>query len=1018
MSTVTSQSQIGARRERLPQSLHRRFEAIVFDWDGTAVPDRRADGALIRHQLEQLITLGVDLAVTSGTHVENIDGQLRARPTGPGHLYFCVNRGSEVYECDASGVRLLHRRQATATEDAALDRAAERAAAALVAQGLTPAPITPRFNRRKVDLLPLPDWQDPPKAQIAALVDAVGNCLRAHGIGSLAAAVELATREARAAGLDDPRVTTDGKYVEIGLTDKSDSLDWLMKRWWRRGIGPALVAIAGDEMGPLGGMRGSDHYMLVPGAERAAVLSVGVEPEGVPPEVVHVGGGPAAFLAFLGDQAIRHEGHELPGIDVDALWSVTVLGADHKLERVRQVILTLGSGTISSGGAPCMQHPTVTPTVFVNGAFEGQGEETHLLPCPIWQDTSAILPHEAELQRVLDLRTGVLWQEVVDATTRVRALSLAALHRPGVVALAIEALDLRPDSVVSLRLPDQEDAHGWGINGTDYQHVSDEGTSVTVSATAQTFTAPTGARVDRVAHYRRDDGDSFSARETDDVEDLLRQHREAWASRWERADVVIEGDDELQHAVRFALFHLMSQVPDDGEAFVGARGLSGDAYRGHVFWDADVFVLPFLVLTHPAAARAMLEYRIRRLPAARARAASFGKDGARFPWESAVTGEDVTPKLMSDQTGREVIVRTGEYEEHIAADVAWAACFYADWTGDAEFMAGPGADLVIDTARYWASRCRRDPAGRVHIDAVIGPDEYHEIVNDNAFTNVMARWNLRRALQLHDDGLRRLTDDERRHWGALAAGMVDGYDPATQLYEQFAGFYALDVFDLSKAVSRRPVAADLLFGQDLVSRSQIIKQADVLMLHHMVPEEVAPGSLGPNLAYYEPRTAHGSSLSPGIHAGLLARAGRLDEALELLRLVGRLDLDDVTSTTAGGLHLATLGTLWQALAFGFAGLRLTPDGVALDPHLPPEWNMFQLPLEVRGSRLTITIRRDDLEIDGESRIVVHLPGGVELHPSSERPATARRDSRGEWLADSPPPSHRTRADVAIASTLD
>jgi len=157
MSTVTSQPQIGARREHLPQSLHRRFEAIVFDWDGTAVPDRRADGALIRHQLEQLITLGVDLAVTSGTHVENIDGQLRARPTGPGHLYFCVNRGSEVYECDASGVRLLHRRQATATEDAALDRAAERTAAALVTQGLTPAPITPRFNRRKVDLLPLPE---------------------------------------------------------------------------------------------------------------------------------------------------------------------------------------------------------------------------------------------------------------------------------------------------------------------------------------------------------------------------------------------------------------------------------------------------------------------------------------------------------------------------------------------------------------------------------------------------------------------------------------------------------------------------------------------------------------------------------------------------------------------------------------------------------------------------------------------------------------------------------------------
>jgi trehalose/maltose hydrolase-like predicted phosphorylase len=174
------------------------------------------------------------------------------------------------------------------------------------------------------------------------------------------------------------------------------------------------------------------------------------------------------------------------------------------------------------------------------------------------------------------------------------------------------------------------------------------------------------------------------------------------------------------------------------------------------------------------------------------------------------------------------------------------------------------------------------------------------------------------------------------------------------------------------------------------------------MLHHMVPDEVAPGSLAANLAYYEPRTAHGSSLSPGIHAGLLARTGRLGEAVELLQLVGRLDLDDVTGTTAGGLHLAAMGSLWQALAFGFAGLRLVPDGVALEPHLPPQWDTLKLPLQVRGSSLTITIHDDYLEVVAGAPVLVHLPEGVELRASRERSAIARRDNNGQWRAASPP----------------
>jgi trehalose/maltose hydrolase-like predicted phosphorylase len=186
-------------------------------------------------------------------------------------------------------------------------------------------------------------------------------------------------------------------------------------------------------------------------------------------------------------------------------------------------------------------------------------------------------------------------------------------------------------------------------------------------------------------------------------ESLLVAHRAAWAERWEEADVLIEGDPDLQKAVRFGLFHLMASVADSDEAAVGARGLTGPGYRGHVFWDSDVFVLPFLAATHPAAARAMLEYRVRRLPAAREAAAERGCAGARFPWESARVGVDVTPTVAKDQTGRVRAIRTGHLEEHIVADVAWAAACYVDWTGDQAFASGPGRDILVETARYWTS---------------------------------------------------------------------------------------------------------------------------------------------------------------------------------------------------------------------------------------------------------------------------------------------------------------------------
>jgi len=326
-----------------------------------------------------------------------------------------------------------------------------------------------------------------------------------------------------------------------------------------------------------------------------------------------------------------------------------------------------------------------------------------------------------------------------------------------------------------------------------------------------------------------------------------------------------------------------------------------------------------------------------------------------------VDGDDVTPVTAQLPTGQVIPVRTGSLEEHIVADIAWSAACYQDWTGDVPFAASAGRDLLVETARYWASRVRYDHDGRAHIEGVIGPDEYHELVDDNAFTNVMARWNLRRAASAEG-----ITSEERAAWRAIADALVDGYDPSTRLYEQYRGFFDLEAILIAEVSPRRPIAADVLLGIERTAQAQVIKQPDVLMLHHLVPDEVAVDSLRPNLDFYDPRTAHGSSLSPAIHAGLLARDGRPEAALKWLNIAARMDLDDLTGSTAGGLHLATMGGVWQALVFGFAGVRACPDHLRIDPRLPPQWRSLSVGLRYQGEPLRLHVGSQSVEIETEA----------------------------------------------------
>ncbi len=992
----------------------RRFEAVVFDWDGTAVPDRRADASALGALVEECSALGLHLAVVSGTHVGNVAPQLGARPSGPGEVWLALNRGSELFCLGRDGPKLLARREATPDEDAALSAAAERTVAVLAARGLHAEIVSSRLNRRKIDLIPEPEWADPPKAMIDRLLAAVLDRLGRAGIGGLEEAVALARAEAAAAGLTQARVTSDAKHVEIGLTDKSDSARALLDRLAAVGVGPGLVLVVGDEMGPLGGLPGSDALLLVPEADGATAVSVGIEPGGVPGGVCHLGGGPDRFRALLADQCDRRRRGEPPGADPDPRWSLRVAGVDLETERATEARLTLADGRVGTTGAPLLGHPAATGWVLVAGVYHGEGPDTELLPGPLWSRLSGPLPPGAELRRHLDLRSGILTEQVRhDAgpggpagpgRIDLRSARWSSLADPGTGVLWRTGPG--PPAPPGLLLPpaDGRAVTTGRVGEVCWMRVEGRPAGIVAAATEQPLVtleseSPTdsssgftgasdddralppnaSARV-RIARFVADPESVPDVAEAVEAlhgvavthrERLLDAHRRAWGARWAAGGARIDGDDDLDLGVRLGLFHLIASVTDRGEAAVGARGLTGPGYKGHVFWDADTYVLPYLAATHPPAARAMLEYRIRRLPAARAEAARRGLAGARFPWESARTGVDVTPPFTRDRTGRVIPIRTGAMEEHITAQVAWAADCYLAWTGDEAFAAGPGRDLFIETARYWASRIRLDPQGGGHLYGVIGPDEYHEPVDDNAFTNLMARWNLRRAAAL--DGV---AAAERDRWLELADALVDGYDPATGIYEQFAGFFRLEPLVVEELVPRRPVAADLVLGPGRVAQAQVVKQADVVLAHHLIPEETAPGSLRPNLEFYEPRTAHGSSLSPGIHAALFARAGEAGRAVDALRIAARLDLDDLTMTTAAGIHLATAGSVWQALAFGFAGLRPGNGALRLDPRVPSDWRGLELRVRFRGVAVRLEACAD--------AATVHLDGPVTLEVGGTR----------------------------------
>lgn len=450
---------------------------------------------------------------------------------------------------------------------------------------------------------------------------------------------------------------------------------------------------------------------------------------------------------------------------------------------------------------------------------------------------------------------------------------------------------------------------------------------------------------------------------------LLQMSEQAWATYWDASDIEITGDDEAQLATRYMLFQLLIAAPHDDEyVSIGAKTLSGFGYRGHVFWDTELFILPFLTFTQPQIARNLLLYRYHTLGGARRKAADNGFKGAQYPWESAMTGDEVTPRWVPAPVGhpdgqQQVRVWTGDLEIHISSDIAYAVWQYWQVTGDDAFLIHYGAEMILDTAKFWGCRAEwNDTADHYELTNVIGPDEYHEHVDNNFFTNYLVLWHLRLAFHILDWLRQRdpakaaelserlgLTAGVYAHWRHIIDKLYLSPPSNGKVFEQFEGYFARRDVDL-QALEPRARSVQALLGIKATNETQVLKQPDVLMLLFLLPDEFDAATLRDNWAYYTPRTdlTHGSSLAPGIQAVLACRLGDPELAYRFYMQAAQLDLKDLRLNTEHGIHGATAGAMWLALVFGFGGLQLTHQEFKTHPRLPSHWQRLRFKLFDHG----------------------------------------------------------------------
>ena len=423
--------------------------------------------------------------------------------------------------------------------------------------------------------------------------------------------------------------------------------------------------------------------------------------------------------------------------------------------------------------------------------------------------------------------------------------------------------------------------------------------------------------------------------------------------------------------MRFNIFHLMSTGNEhDDRVNVGAKLLHGEEYGGHAFWDTELFMLPFFAYVFPKTAKNLESYRYRLLDAARANAAKNGYKGAQYPWESADDGTEQCPDWTIEPDGTCYRCYVADYEHHVTAAVAYGIYDYVKITKDTSFLLKKGGEILMETARFWASRCEYiTEKDRYEIRKVTGPDEWHEPVDNNVYTNYLAKWNLRYVIALiqdlkehHREDYDRiaekisLTEKEIEEWNLVQSKIYLPRKEGTQLLEQFEGYFDLQEVTIQEYDKNdwpiRPAELKTMKTKE----TQIIKQADVVMLLHLMGEEFDEETTKLNYSYYEKRTLHGSSLSPSIYSIMGLKVGDDTKAYRYLRRAAFIDLINLQKNTREGIHAANAGGVWQTVVFGFAGLSIDADGILnITPKMPKEWEGVTFRIHYLNSWLEISI---------------------------------------------------------------
>ncbi len=494
---------------------------------------------------------------------------------------------------------------------------------------------------------------------------------------------------------------------------------------------------------------------------------------------------------------------------------------------------------------------------------------------------------------------------------------------------------------------------------------------------------------------------------------LVTAQRDYLADFWDRADVEVDGDAEIQQAVRFSLFHVLQAGARGEDRPIPAKGLTGPGYDGHAFWDTEMFILPVLTVTAPDAAASALRWRQHTLPIAIERAAELGLAGAAFPWRT-IAGQECSGYWPA-----------GTAAFHVNAAIAHAVSRHVSATGDTDFERGPGMDILVQTARLWRSLGHHDGDGRFHIDGVTGPDEYSAIADDNVYTNLMAKRNLLAAAavsELYPDraGELGVDSEEAAAWRDAASDMHIPYDEALGVHQQAAGFTGHQVWDFAGTPAEHyPLLLHYPYFD--LYRKQVVKQADLVLAMHHAGDAFSAEQKARNFDYYEALTVRDSSLSACTQAVIAAEVGELDLAFDYLGEAALMDLDDLEHNTRDGVHIASLAGTYVALLSGFAGARYESGGTRFAPRLPDGMARLAFTILLRGRRLRVEIKDKSaryLLVDGDPLEISHHGTPVKLtagKPTTRPIPAITRRARASQPAGREPARRRAAGGSTVGS---